>query len=57
MLNSDIDMVEEQNKQIAEEIKQQLALSSMSEAEEHKARENLVKEIQDMKAATQMKES
>jgi hypothetical protein len=52
MLNSDIDMVEEQNKQIAEEIKQQLALSSMSEAEKHKARENLVKEIQDMKAAT-----
>ena len=52
MLNSDIDMVEEQNKQISEEIKQQLALSSMSEAEKHKARENLVKEIQDMKSAT-----
>lgn len=29
----------------------------MSEAEKHKARENLVKEIQDMKSATQMKES
>jgi hypothetical protein len=29
----------------------------MSEAEKHKARENFVKEIQDMKNSTQIKES
>ncbi len=29
----------------------------MSEAEKHKARENLIKEIQDMKNATELKES
>jgi hypothetical protein len=29
----------------------------MSEAEKHKARENLIKEIQDMKNSTELKES
>ena len=49
MLNSDIDMVEEQNKQISVEIKFHMALSTKSEAEKHKAREDLVKEIEEMK--------
>jgi hypothetical protein len=57
MLNSDIDMVEEQNKQIGEEIKHHLKLQSMSEAEKHVARENLVKEIDDYKLNNSAKES
>lgn len=50
MLNSEIDTVEEQNKQIGEEIKHHLKLQSMSEADKNIAREMLVKEIEETKS-------
>lgn len=45
MLNSDIDTVEEQNKQIGDEIKHHMKLQSMSEADKAVVRQNLAKEI------------
>jgi hypothetical protein len=56
MLNSDIDMIEEQNKSIEQEIKRHEQLSSMSEAEKATARANLQKEIDEMKTKNQGKE-
>ena len=50
MLNSEIGTVEEQNKQIGEEIKHHLKLQSMSEADKNIAREMLVKEIEETKS-------
>ena len=56
MLNSDIDMVEEQNKQIAEEIEYHGKLISMSNSEKTTARENLEKEIEETKTANAERE-
>jgi len=57
MLNSDIDMVEEQNKQIGEEIKHHQKLQSMSEADKNVARENIGNEIEETKANNAAKEA
>ena len=57
MLNSDIDMIEEQNKSIEQEIKRHEQLSSMSEQEKAAARENLQKEIEEMKEKNGAKEA
>ena len=56
MLNSDIDMVEEQNKQIAEEIEYHGKLISMSNAEKTTARENLEREIEETKKSNAERE-
>ena len=50
MLNSDIDTVEEQNKQIGDEIKHHLKLQSMSQADKQVAREMIHTEIQEYRA-------
>ena len=57
MLNSDIDMIEEQNKSIEQEIKRHEQLSSMSEAEKATTRVNLQNEIDEMRAKNQGKEA
>jgi coiled-coil domain-containing protein 63/114 len=56
MLNSDIDTVEEQNKQIGEEIKHHLKLQSMSQADKQVAREQILKETQELKVSNELKE-
>ena len=57
MLNSDIDMIEEQNKTIAQEIKRHEQLSSMSEAEKAKEREQLSCQIQEVREKNASKEA
>jgi len=57
MLNSDIDMIEEQNKHIEQEIKRHEQLSAMSEAEKETARKKLQKEIDEMRERNQAKEA
>ncbi len=57
MLNSDIDTVEEQNKQIGEEIKHHMKLQSMSEADKGVVRQNLVKEIEEYRNNNAAKEA
>jgi len=49
MLNSDIDMIEEQNKSIESEIKRHEELCSMSDAEKAMARTRLQQQIDEMK--------
>lgn len=56
MLNSDIDMVEEQNKQIAEEIEYHAKLITMSNSDKEAARTNLLKEIEETKASNAERE-
>ena len=50
MLNSEIDMIEEQNKNIENEIKRHEQLLAMNDKEKAEARENLEQEMKDMKA-------
>lgn len=57
MLNSDIDMIEEQNKTIAQEIKRHEQLSSMSEAEKANEREQLSQQIQEVREKNASKEA
>jgi coiled-coil domain-containing protein 63/114 len=57
MLNSDIDLIEEQNKSIEQEIKRHEELSSMSDAEKENARANLQKQIDEIKNKNAGKEA
>lgn len=57
MLNSEIDMVEEQNKQIAQEIEYHAKLINMSEVDRIKTREQLIKAVAETKAANEEKSS
>ena len=50
MLNSEIDMIEEQNKMIETEINKHEELGKMSEKEKKEMRENLKKSIAEMNA-------
>jgi hypothetical protein len=50
MLNSEIDMIEEQNKNIEFEIRKHEELGEMTQKEKEKMRQNLNNEIEDMKA-------
>lgn len=56
-LNSDIDMIDEQNKKIGEEIQHHLKLQGMSDVEKLQARDNLLKEIEEYKASNVEKEA
>ena len=56
-LNSDIDMIDEQNKKIGEEIQHHLKLQGMSDVEKLQARDNLLKEIEEYKANNVEKEA
>ena len=51
VLNSEIDMIDEQNKQIEAEIKYHEQKHTMSSTDKEKVREELVKRSEDMKAA------
>lgn len=57
MLNSDIDMIDEQNKKIGEEIQHHLKLQGMSDGEKNQARDNLVIEIEEYKKNNADKET
>ena len=57
VLNSEIDMIEEQNKQIEKEIKRHEELSAMSASDKEKIREQLNKKADDMKSQISEKES
>lgn len=57
MLNSDIDMIEEQNKHIEQEIKRHEQLSSMSDAQKATARQEIHKEIDEMREKNLAKEA
>jgi coiled-coil domain-containing protein 63/114 len=54
-LNSDIDMIDEQNKKIGDEIQHHLKLQGMSDVEKLQAKDNLAKEIQDYAASNEDK--
>lgn len=56
-LNSDIDMIDEQNKKIGEEIQHHLKLQGMSDVEKLQAKDNLLKEIEEYKANNIEKEA
>lgn len=56
-LNSDIDMIDEQNKKIGEEIQHHLKLQGMSDVEKLQAKDNLLKEIEEYKANNVEKEA
>lgn len=57
MLNSEIDMIEEQNKNIESEIKKHEELGEMTEKEKETMRHNLQKEIEEMKEQQAAKEA
>ena len=57
MLNSEIDMIEEQNKQIESEIKRHEQLHEMNENDKAEVKQNLEKEMADMKDQISAKES
>ena len=57
MLNSEIDMIEEQNKQIESEIRKHEELGEMTEKEKLNMRKNLSNEIEDIKLQTITKDS
>ena len=57
MLNSEIDMIEEQNKNIEAEIKRHEQLHEMNENDKAEVKQNLVKEMADMKDQISAKES
>jgi hypothetical protein len=57
MLNSEIDMIEEQNKMIESEIKKHEELGQMSEKEKEVMRNNLRTQIDDMSSTMQEKDS
>jgi len=56
-LNSDIDVIEEQNKLIEMEIKRHEELGQLSEKEKRSLKQKLRQEINDIKYATQTKEA
>lgn len=56
-LNSDIDVIEEQNKHIEAEIKRHEELSQLSEKEKRSLKQKLRQDIQDIKYATATKEA
>lgn len=56
ILNSDIDTIEEQNKNIAREIKKNEELTNLSEAQKRDKAESLKQEIADVKASMEEKE-
>ena len=56
MLNSEIDMIEEQNKNIEFEIRKHEELGEMTQKEKEKMRQNLNNDIEDMKAQMNDKE-
>ena len=57
MLNSEIDMIEEQNKSIEAEIKRHEQLHEMNENDKAEVKQNLEKEMADMKDQISAKES
>ena len=57
MLNSEIDMIEEQNKNIEAEIKRHEELLEMNDKDKAEVRENLEKEMMEMKAQIEGKET
>eukprot|EP00347_Sterkiella_histriomuscorum_P022526 403338159 len=57
MLNSEIDMIEEQNKNIESEIRRHEELGEMTEKEKLNMRKNLNNEIDDIRQQTNIKES
>ena len=57
MLNSEIDMIEEQNKNIEAEIKRHEQLHEMNENDKAEVKQNLEKEMADMKDQISAKES
>ena len=54
-LNSDIDVIEEQNKQIEAEIRRHEELGQLSEKEKRLLKQKLRQEINDIKFSTQTK--
>ena len=57
MLNSDIDMIEEQNRHIESEIKRHEQLSKLSDQEKDSMAQLLHNEIEDMKCKNNAKEA
>lgn len=57
MLNSEIDMIDEQNKNIEAEIRKHEELGEMTEKEKINMRKNLNNDIEDIKNQTVAKES
>lgn len=57
MLNSDIDMIEEQNRHIESEIKRHEQLSELSDQEKDSMKQSLHNEIEDMKCKNNAKEA
>merc|ERR1712232_161001 len=57
MLNSEIDMIEEQNKNIENEIKRHEELLAMNDKEKEEVRANLEQEMKDMKSQIEAKET
>lgn len=57
MLNSEIDMIEEQNKNIEFEIRKHEELGEMTQKEKEKMRQNLGTEIEEMKVQMDAKEA
>ena len=57
MLNSEIDMIEEQNKNIESEIQRHEQLLEMNDKDKAEVKENLSKEMADMKDQIAAKES
>ena len=57
MLNSEIDMIEEQNKNIEAEIKRHEELLEMNDRDKAEVKQNLEKEMADMKEQIEAKES
>ena len=56
MLNSEIDMIEEQNKNIESEIKKHEQLGDLTDKQKEAMRQNLSQELEDMKQLVQAKE-
>jgi predicted nucleic acid-binding Zn-ribbon protein len=57
VLNSEIDLIEEQNKNIEAEIKYHEEKHTMSSSDKEKVREQLVKRSEEMKAAIDQREA
>ena len=57
MLNSEIDMIEEQNTSINEELKRHAELNQMTSQQKEEAKSNLQNEIDECKRQIQAKES
>ena len=57
VLNSEIDMIEEQNKQIEAQIKQQEEIQTLTSSDKVKMRESLQKQSDEMRAQIKQRES